>query len=74
MSRKPGTHALPSWEEMTACIFPHLTMEDEVMELELGTVAYIWWAASPYDQPQFDDGKMYWERSPQEARGLTTAT
>jgi hypothetical protein len=39
-------------------------MEDEIAELELGTWAYLWWAASPYDQPQFADGLMFYERNP----------
>jgi len=52
----------PTWAELMACIYPDLTMKDEIALLELGDVAYLWWAASPYDQPQYDDGLMYWER------------
>lgn len=50
------------WQEFTTCVFPDLTMEDEVMLLELGQWPYLWWRASPYDQPQFDDGLMFYER------------
>ncbi len=62
-----GTPGWTDWQELCANVVPWLTMEDEVTLLELGIEAWIWWRASPYDQPQFPDGKMFYERSEDEA-------
>lgn len=59
----PGFPKWP-WEFLSSGDFG-----SEVAYLELGSRAWLEWVASPYDQPQFADGLMFWERpSSEDAR------
>lgn len=48
-----------SWEWFMACVFPDLTIEEEISEFELGDRASIYLFHSPYDTPQYGDGLMF---------------